>query len=307
MPIREAIVDSVIPHKVEAPIPVRTVSTRSPRPTPPGETVRDQADTLRDKVVGADSPASADSVRLSPQLSALARKEQAYRQREQALKAREKEIESKLADAEKFSQLKAKISSKDYSEAEALGLDYEGYTKYLLDKQNGEKPENLAFKALEDRVSALSKSQEETATAQFEATVSEYRKEISTFVDANAEFSGLKKPENQKAVLQLILDTFEKDGEELTIEQAAKDVKAYLAAQAKELEIFLEKKPEPAVEEKRALPPPSKSGLKTLTQQVTAGASAAPLKSLQHMTESERYVEARRRALAKMEAQKGTS
>lgn len=302
MPVLEAIVSNVLPKPVEIPIPTRTVNTRGPK-APPAESIRDQADTLRDKVVGADSSTTAESVRLSPQLSALARKEQAFRQREQALKDREKEIDAKLADAERFAQLKAKTGAKDFSEAEALGLDYEGYTNYLLAKQNGEKPEVQAFKKLEDKIAAMAQREEESKTAQYESTVAEYRTEIASFVESKPEFAGLKSPEHQKAVLQVILDAFEKDDEELSIEQAAQDVKAFLMAQAKELEIFLEKKvEEPLAEERKTLPPPSKSGLKTLTQQVTTGASAVPLKSLQHMSEQERYAEARRRAVAKLEA-----
>lgn len=298
MPTREAIVDSVIPREVEKPIPVRTITTRAPKAAQPSPD-RDQPPTP-ESITAAVSAPPAESVRLSPQLSALARKEQAYRQREQALKAREQEMEEKLADAEKFSQLKSKLSSKDYSEAEALGLDYEGYTQYLLNKQTGESPEAARYKPLEEKVSTLEKKLEENTTKQFDATVAEYRKEIAVFVGSTPDFQGLKDPENQKAILQLILDDFEKDGVETTIEQAAKDVKAYLADEAKRLSVFLEK---PAVEEKKPLPPPTRtSGLKTLTQQVTTGAADAPLKSLQHMSESERYAEARRRALAKRDA-----
>lgn len=298
MPTREAIVDSVIPREVEKPIPVRTITTRSPRPTPAAP-IGDQPPTSGSTPVAESTPA-AESVRLSPQLSALARKEQAFRQREQALKDREKTIADKLASAEKFEQLKAKLSAKDYSEAEALGLDYEGYTQYLLGKQNGEKPENQALKKLEDEVSALKKGQEENTTKQFDATVAEYRKEIATFVASTPGYEGLRDPDNQGAILQLILDDFEIDGVETSIEQAAKEAKAFLTEKAQRLSVFLEKAEPPVVEEKKPLPPPVKTtGLKTLTQQVTTGADSAPLKSLQHMSESERYAEARRRALAK--------
>lgn len=308
MPTLTPIVDSVIPRAVEKPIPVRTVTTRSvPRPAPaaPAEANGDQATTLREKVVGEESPAAADSVRLSPQLTALARKEQAYRQRELALKQREKDVEARLADADKFAQLKAKVAAKDYSEAEALGLSYEDYTKYLLEKQSGEKPEDLRFKTVEEKLAALEKSQEETATAQYEATVAEYRTEISKFAETNPEYAGFKDPELQAGVLQSILDTFEKDDIEMPLEEAFKLAKAVLQDKAKQLAAFREAEKVETAEEKRPLPPPAKSGLKTLTQQVNAGANTAPLKSLQHMPDNERYAEARRRAEAKLRAQQG--
>src|SRR6266403_3896654 len=135
MPIREAIVDNLIPKPVEKPIPVRTVNTRFQKIEP-----KIAGQEIINSSPAAESAKTEESVRLSPQLSALARKEQAYRQREQALKEREKALEAKLAEGEKFTSLKAKLSAKDFSEAEALGLSYEDYTKYVLEKQNGENP-----------------------------------------------------------------------------------------------------------------------------------------------------------------------
>lgn len=297
MPTKEAIVDSVIPREVEKPIPVRTISTRTgPKINNSYQPNTDRSDQ------GADSPISAESVKLSPQLSALARKEQAYRQREQVLKQREKDLETKLADAEKYSQIKSKIGSKDYSAAEEeLGLNINSYTDYELNKLKDKNPQDEKLSALEAEVQALKKGKEEDAQKQYEDTVAEYKKDISTFIDSNPEFASLKKAGAEGHVLQHILDSWSEDGKELSIDEAAKDIKNFLKEEKKKFDSLFEEQSTEVVAENRSLPPP-RVGSKTLTQQMTPGPSEKkPVKSLQFLSESERYAEARRRVLARKE------
>lgn len=296
MPIHEAIVDSIIPREVEKPIPVRTVTTRIG-----SKPINIKQDGTLVKEPAAVSAIPEESVRLSPQLSALARKEQVHRQREHALKEREKAFETRLAEADKYSQLKTKLSSKDYSAAEELGLTYDEYTKYLIEKQSGEDPQALKFKSLEDEIQALKKSKEESAAQEYEETVAEYKKEIAKLIENSPDFPKLKKAKKEDAVLQLILDSWEEDGEELTVEQASKDVELYLGEEAKKWASLIE---EPAQSvEARPLPPP-KVGSRTLTQQMQpSGIEKKPAKSYQHMSESERYAEARRRVMERRQQQ----
>lgn len=298
MPTHEAVVNTMVPREVEKPIPVRTVNTRTVPRSPQNI---DQVVTP-EVSPAADSAAPAGSVKLSPQLSALARKEQAYRQREQALKEREKSLESRLAEAEQYSQLKAKIGSKDYSVAEALGLSYEEYTKYLLDKQTGEDPNAQKFKTLDDEIQALKKSQEDKATKEYEDTVADYKREIAKLVESSADFPKVKKAKKEDAVLQYILDSFDDDpNSDMTLEQAAKDVEQFLTEQAKQWASLIE---EPKQEEVQPKLPPPRVGSKTLTQQMQGTSTTEiPKKSMQHMSDSERYEEARKRAIARLQQQ----
>lgn len=290
MPTREPIVNTLIPQKVEQPIPTRTISTK-----PPKVQIKDQTTTIKEDTAAS---VSEESVKLSPELSALARKEQAFRQREQAMKDRELLFEEKLKKADQFDKLKDKLSSKDYSEAEALGLNYDEYVQYKVDKLNGEDPQASKIKELEDKITALQKGTEESAAQAYEDTVKEYKKEIGALIESNPDYPSIKHLKREDAVLQLILDSWEQDGEEVTIAQAAKDIENYLKEEAKKWEPLLKTPDEGA--EKKALPLP-KTGLKTLTQQITAGSETRPLKSLQFLSESERYAEARRRVLERRE------
>lgn len=293
MPTQEAIVNTIIPREVEKPIPVRTVSTILRKAN------QDQANINRTDSTPAVSGIPEESLKLSGPAIALARKEQAHRQRELALKERERQVEARLADAEKFEKLRAKIGEKDFSEAEALGLNYEDYVEYKLKSTGEVDPRDQKFQEIQDEVKNLKKQQEESIQRQYEETVSEYRSEIKKLVAEKPEFSKIKKMNAEEHVLQLIIDTFEEDGTQLTVDKAAKDVEMFLTEEKKKWDALSDEGVE-AEMQRPTLPRPTR----TLTNEMTAGAQTArPQKSLQHMSDEERYAEARRRVLERRQQQ----
>lgn len=302
MPTQEPLVNTIIPQKAEVVIPTRTVITRATNipKINSGQPVTNNSP-------AAESAKPEESVRLSPEISALARKEQAFRQREQALKQRELDIEAKLAKADRFEALEAKMSSKDFSEAEALGLNYEDYVKYQLDKQVESNPQDDKIRELEAKLEALQKGSEESAASQYEETIAEYNKEIVKAISEDPNFSSIKMLESingvpgEKAVLQLILDSFEQDDVELTVQEACQQVEDYVYSFGKKFN-ELPKFKEQAVEveaPKKALPRPIVG--KTLTNDMTASSDKRPSKSLHQLSEAERYAEARRRVIERRE------
>ena len=110
-----------------------------------------------------------ESVALSPKVSALARKEQAQRQREAAIAKREKDLEAKLADAEKYQALKAKIAAKDYTAADELGVEYQEIVKHELNKEAAKDPAQERVRQLEEKLAALQKAQEESTVKEYQA------------------------------------------------------------------------------------------------------------------------------------------
>lgn len=298
MPTQEAISDSIIPKTIDKPIPTRTVQTRArPLPQVTGQPV------ISNSATEESVATPEESVKLSPQLTALARKEQAYRQKEQALKEREKLVEAKLLEAEKFETLKQKISAKDFSEAEALGLNYEDYVKFQLDKQGEIDPRDTAIKELKAEIDAIKKGSEESAASLYEETIAEYQKEISKAVTSDPRFSSVKELEGitgvkgEQAVLQLILDAFEEDEEQLSVQDAAQAIEDYVMSFGQKFTTLSKlKQATPEVETpQRVLPRPMVGT--TLTNDMTAGSDKRPYKSLQKLSEAERYAEARRRVL----------
>lgn len=306
MPTHEALVNTMIPQTAEKPLPVRTVITRAPMRSQNINQPRTNVDP-----VAADSATTADSVRLSPQITALARKEQAFRQREQAFKEREKALEAKLAEADQYSQLKDKFKAKDFSEAEALGLTYDEFTQYKLNQTNGEDPNAQAIKALESKIEALSKGQEEKATQEYAETVAAYKKELTSMATSDPAFAKVKAFTDVGAdgkefsgvdiATQFIVDSWEQDSEEVTVEEALKLTNDLIREKAKKWASLLDEEPKVSGAAGPGPLPPPKQGTRTLTQQMQpTGTERRQQKSLQHLSESERYVEARARALEKL-------
>jgi len=98
---------------------------------------------------------------LSPKISALARKEQAQRQREQKFKEERQAFADKLAKAEKYDQLQAKLANKDFSGAEEMGLTYEQYVDYKLKQQESADPREERLTRHEQEIAELKKTLEE--------------------------------------------------------------------------------------------------------------------------------------------------
>lgn len=239
-----------------------------------------------------------ETVTLSPQMAALARKEQKARQQEQALKTERAALDKERAELAEMKALKEALDKGDYSGVKAK-VPYDAYTKFLLDENNASDPNVQALKALEDKVNSVEKSHQDDISKRFEAAVADRRNAVKTLVESNPDFASLKKGGKpiQDAVVQHILDTWEHDDTELTPEQAAKEVKEALRQKKAELDaLFEEPAPVVAEAEKKTLPP-LKSGIKTLTNQMTTGEIPRVKKPLALLPEGERYAEARRRVL----------
>jgi hypothetical protein len=250
------------------------------------------------KSTGEDTP-EPSAVALSPQLTALARKEQAFRREQQAFKEKEREFEARSTQFAKYAELDRKLAAKDYSALEELGVSYEDWTNYLINRGEGEKPELQAIQKLEQEVTNIKKSQEENVNKQYEATLGQYRQEIRALIEKDpASFEAIKSKDAVEHVLTHIVDSFNEDDENLTVEQAAKEVEEALLEEALSWTKLkkIQEKIAPQVEEKRTLPPP-RSGLTTLTQQIApSGPPKTPSAQFQHLSPKERIAQAIARA-----------
>jgi hypothetical protein len=248
---------------------------------------------------------TAETVTLSGPAAALARQQQKARQREQALLAKEKALEARLSKVAELEAMEAKLAAGDYSGLEGR-VDYEKYTQHLLNKQAGADPYQETLKKIESKVDEVDKAFKDSISKQFDAAVAQRRSEVVKLVESSDDFAKIRnwgeRKKAEEAVVQHILDTWEHDSKELSVEEAAKEVKEALIERAKRWAPLLDE-PQPApVDEKKQLPP-LKQGLKTITNQVTTGEIKKPVKSFQHMSDSERYAEARRRAVEKLNSQ----
>lgn len=278
--------------------PYRNAQPRVPRETN-GQTA------ISGEKAKAEVPVvSAESIQLSPQMAALARREQANRRKDQEVRAREQSLEAGLKEFEELKALKAKLAAKDYSGIEDL-VKYDEYTNYLIEKQGNSSPEAQALKKLSEEVENVKKSQKDDIEKRFDAAVQERRKAVNLLVETNEDFSSIKELKLQEAVVKHILDTWENDGIDLDPLEAAKEVEKEILDRAGKWSALSKLKSQTSVTEgeKKSLPP-LKPGIKTLTNNMAAtGEIKRPVKSFQHMTDSERYAEARRRAEEKLKLQ----
>ncbi len=238
-----------------------------------------------------------ESVKLSPQISALARKEQAQRQREFALKQREKSLEAKLAKADQFEKLQEKLKSNDFSAAEELGLTYEQYTQYLLAKETGKNPTEQRITEIDKKLAELKQAQEDLTNREYQANQSLWKTEITRVITDNPDFSTIKDLKAEHLVLQHINDSFDEDGTELSAEAACKDIETALFERAEKFAGVSKLKSKQAVEEKPTLGPP-KTSPKTITQTMTMSSQKPSTKPFHLLSESEQIAEAYRRVQA---------
>jgi hypothetical protein len=260
-----------------------------------------------DALAVAPAKPAVETAKLSPQMAALARKEQKFRQSEAKLAAESKALETERAELAELKALKAKLAAKDFSGIESL-VDYEAYSTYQLNKLQSEDPIKKELEAIKAEVSGIKKTDEERVSKAYELAISQRRDAAKALVASDEKFSTIKALGREEAVVQHILETWEEDKEELSVEQATQEVEDALYERAQKYSSVPKLKKTapvevapPVVEEKKPLPP-MKTGLKTITNQVNAGEIKKALKPLSLMSQDERYAEARRRAEAKLAA-----
>lgn len=242
-----------------------------------------------------------ETIALSPKLTALARKEQAQRRRESEFAQREKSLADRLAKADRFDDLQSKLAKKDFSAAEELGMTYEQYTEYLLKKQASEDPGEQRYRNVESKLEQLQKAQEEQTVQEYQANQKLWKQEIAKTIEDNADFSTIKELGLQHIVLKHINDSFDEDGVELTVDQAAKEIEDAVIARAEKFASVskIKKKFEEAP---KTLGPP-KTSPKTITQNMTVTSEKPKSKPFHMLSEREQWEEAARQVQAKRLAQ----
>lgn len=241
-----------------------------------------------------DSSKSQEAVTLSPQLTALARREQKFRQQEQAFKAKQADFEAKQAEVANLSTLKSKIAAKDFSALEELGVSYDEYTNYLLNKGETANPEVQAVNELREEINSLKNDQKKNEEKQFEQIKGQYRSDIKSLIAKDPRFESIKERGAEEHVLQHILDTFSEDGEVLTVEQAAQEVEDEIVEEAMSMAKLKKVQAKLIPPPKATLPPPQQKTqpqIRTLTQQMTSTPTKTSAQ-FQHLSPKERLAQA---------------
>lgn len=299
---------------VESTLPSRSIDPREvvrrkiSRPTPQAaqttEETSDQDRSTGQPTINEEAPkdkgsAEEESVTLSPQLAALARKEAKYRQQIADLDKQKAQLEAERKELEELKALKQKLEAKDYSDLSKF-VSYEDYANFLIEQQSAADPEKQAIKKLESELEALKQAQQNDVEKRFEQVVAQQRASVKELVASNPEFSTIKELKQEEAVVQHILDTWEHDSVELSPEQAAKEVEEALLEKAREWTSLSKLKSKEEVNKRESATTPSQSlaqKVKTLTNSMqAAGEIKRTSKPLHQITSDvERWKEARLR------------
>ncbi len=238
-----------------------------------------------------EASAPGGTTTLSAGAAALARREQAFRREQLALKQQLEASTASSKELEELRALKKKLEAKDFTELEKYA-PYDEYTDYHISKLNGVSPEQEAIKEVKTELDALKKSQADASEKAKQAALSERKKVVLDIVEKSEDFSSIKELKMQDAVVKHIVESWEKDGVDLTPEEACKEVEAELVEYAKKWSGLSKLKTAPSAEVtqgKKPLPP-LKQAVTTLTNSMAAtGETKLPKKSYANMSENERY------------------
>lgn len=185
---------------------------------------------------------------LSSQYAQLARKEKALRVQAQqvkaqndALAAREAAIKAKESEYQGDSYIpKDRLSTDTLRVLEEAGISYEQLTQEMLNAPSPEARQQATVIAkLEAKIAALEEGQNKVAKTfedsqqnAYNQAVTQLKNEAKQMVYATADFETIKETNSVDDVVELITETFKKDGLLLTVEEACKAVEEHLEEEA---------------------------------------------------------------------------
>lgn len=201
--------------------------------------------------VPAEAPAKpAEDPAVSRQFAQLARQEKALRakvqQQEQAIKAREQALQAREAAlASKDQEYQTGYISRDRLKSDPLGvmaetgLTYEELTQQILTQQPKDPRVEATISRLEAKIKALEdgaqntqKSYQEQQQNAYQAAVRQIETDARALVKQDPNFETIRATGAVKDVVELITQTYDKDGVLLTVEEAAQQVEDYLVEEA---------------------------------------------------------------------------
>lgn len=259
-----------------------------------------QTDTI-EATEEAAKPEVKEEDTLSSRYALIARREKAIRAKDLELKARESAIKAKEAPAPAAPLDPTKYISKDrisedpFSVLSELGISYDKLVELAV---NAPKPEEVAqqqaFKKLEAEIKSLKDAQDgakknfdEVQKRNYDQAVNQIRVETRSLINNNPDFETIKETGSGEDVVDLIKQTFDKDGILLTVEEAAKEVEEHLIEEA--MKISRIKKIQQRLSAAKPAAP---------KQETTVNKQTQPTKTLTNAIGGSRQLSARERAIA---------
>lgn len=268
-----------------------------------------------DTVVETAPEPKAEDPALSRQFAQLARQEkqlrlkaqqqdQQLKAREAALAAREAEIAAKSSTYDTDYIPKSRFKQDALSALEEAGLSYDEITQQVINQGQRDPRTDAMISRLEAKIVALEEQNSNSAKAmstqqqqQYDAAVAQIRTDAKKLVFTDPNFETIKATNSVSDVVDLITQTYDKDGILLSVEEAANEVENYLTEEALKLTRI-----EKIKKRMNQVAPDSKaSGQKT---QSTQKQPQPTMKTLTNATSSTRQLSAKERAILAFKGEK---
>lgn len=190
---------------------------------------------------------------LSQQFAKLAQQERRLRQKAQqqqeAIKAREAELATKeQAIKAKEQQYQDGYISRDQLKSDTLriladsGVSYDELTQQILNQQPTDPRTEATIKRLEAKIASLeekatqgTKAMEEQQQQAYRAAVKQIEMDVRSTVMNDPNFETIRSTKSVLDVVELIEETYKKDGLLMSVEEACQEVENYLVDEAMKL------------------------------------------------------------------------
>lgn len=261
-------------------------------------------------------PAAEEKPKASQEWSRLARQEKqlrlkaqqqdaAFKQREAALLARESEAAQKSELNQKGFVSMDRLKADPMGVLSEAGVPYDQIAEQLINPSKIDPRLQATIDSLKSEIASLRKSSEEgnerstrQQQEQYKAAVKQIETDVRNLVNTDPNFETVKQTGSVRDVVELIEETFKKDGYVLSVEDAANEVENYLIDEAMKLtkiEKIKRKLTQPTANGAQAnkQTPISNQGQQTQSQ----GNSQPQMKTLTNAASSTRKLSAKERAI----------
>lgn len=181
-------------------------------------------------------------IRREKALRAQAKKqEQDLRTRQDALKAKEQELAARDKQYEGYISRQQLKDSTLQALAEA-GVSYDEVVQQVLNQTPKDPRVEASLNELKNEIKALrqqnedfKKGQQESQSQQYQAAVKQIRTDVRSLITQDPTYETIKATNSVNDVVELITQTYDKDGVLMTVEEAALEVENYLVEEATKL------------------------------------------------------------------------
>lgn len=294
--------NKISPEEMSAVKPASKIA--APAEEPQGEPVEGLETAPVEEVKPVETKTSQEWAKLARQerelRAKIQRQEAQYKQREAALVARESELQSKSEMNQKGFVDINKLKNDPIGTLQDLGVTYDELANQMMNPTKIDPRLQAHIDRLQAKIETLEKGTTETnervskqQQQAYDQAVKQIELDTRNLVNSDPNFETIKATGSTKDVVELITETFNKDGILMTVEDAANEVENYLIEEAMKLtkieKIKRKLQPQTTVVKKQA-----EAG----QQQQSQGTDSTPsMKTLTNAASSTRKLSARERAL----------